>query len=305
MAEARLVSAGDKARSAMLTEMPPELQKVALQLDACLAKEVGVSVICRYRMGQHVRKVLLGGEKNESTYGTYAIEHLADYVGMNTTYLYGLKGVAEAFPSEAFVQEWSQKVNNKGDYLGIMHFVAVAQIKSAKERETWLARAHTNSWSSRELALQINASGTPKENTSHGGRLPGRPANPISGLHAFTQLTNKFNRYEDKIANKYIFKPIQEFDVESVTLALQKKLEESSEALTQMEEYLAAAKKSIEACMTRVEKVLKDKESKATEDEAPAPKPKPAAKAAKASSNGKPKPAQAGRKKPQAVAATA
>lgn len=305
MSDSKLVAANPaaKARTAILAEMTPETQKVAKLCDECLTKAGAVDVLCRYRVGQHISKVLKQSATNEATFGVYAIEQIADFIGENPTTLHNLKQVAEAF-SEEFIKEWSSRPNSKGKCLTISHFVHAAMPKSAKERETMLARAIANGWSSRELLQEINATGS-AANTRKGGRLPGRPANPISGIHELTKIALRFNRYETKIAGKFVFEPIQDYDAESVTPALDKKLAEADEEFGKLAESVDDARKQLGVCRERVTEVLAKKTTEATEDEpAPAkpkaakPKAKPAQVGKKPSANGK-KPPQAAKRKPQ------
>ncbi len=303
MSESKLVKTpADKARMEIWSKMTPETQKVAEHCEQLFAKSQAVSVVYLYQVGVHVCRMLKVGEKNESTYGTNAIQHVADYTNKTINLLYTLKNIALAF-EEAYVREWSPKTNRNGDCLSINHWGLLAQLKNATEREGWLKKAIHNSWSSKELQDHINASGVGKQSPgTSSGRTPNRPANPLLGLHKLTMMANTFINYEEN-NSKFIFDVIDTLDASSVTDALAKKLEEADEALDNLEKDITAARKHIEKNQARVAKVLEQKEKAATEDQDKAPKPKvkPVLSGKKPSGNGKP--AQAGKKKPAAVSA--
>ena len=249
------IAAVEKKRLQIYKAMPIALQEVASEFEAKLGRGARSVVLLQYDMGARMTDII----KDEATYGSFAVQQLADYLNVpgGTTTLYNLRNLAQEFDRN-YVKDWSAKPMANGRFLELAHWIALMRIKERKDQEKMLVRVLKNSMSANDLEKEIRAGSVKTKNARQGGRKPSRPSSAIAGLQKTFSMAQQLNRYEE-VAEKDVFDVITEMPADEVTPALKERLEKTIKTLGETEEKAGAMKSRAEECLERVERVLSEK----------------------------------------------
>jgi hypothetical protein len=119
-----------------------------------LSRAVRDDALTRHRAGVLLCEVKAAG----NTYGTKAIERMADKLGMSTTLLYQYILVAETW-STAELQELLARTNQFGEPLSWSHLAILPYVVGRVERAKIIDRCLAEGWGARELGRQMAAHG--------------------------------------------------------------------------------------------------------------------------------------------------
>jgi hypothetical protein len=116
-----------------------------------LSKAAGDEVATRYRIGVEILSIIRG----ESTYGTRAIERIAQAIGKSAPTLYRYATVAERWsPDEMRVHR--RRENHHGEPLSWSHWVEIAKVQSAARRAALIERCLNEAITAPYLAALVS-----------------------------------------------------------------------------------------------------------------------------------------------------
>lgn len=290
------ISPIEKRRREIFQAMNEELRKVAMAMEGRISKaSVGI-VTTRYDIGAMILEVT----NRENTYGTRAVEQLAEYRNESANTLYALRDFADSFDRE-YVIEWTGKPMADGGFLTEKHWMAVRQLSKRSDQEKFLSRALDESLSANALALVVSASNIEKKKIGRGGRKASRPSSPLDGLQKFGKLAQTFVNYEDQQMEPAVFDAIDEMAPDAIDETLLSRLVSTLKEIEEADKCIDNAKARLVSNLERVKEVLgsravtaeaatKKKAKASDEEEAPAKKKKakPAEEEAPAKKKAKP-----------------
>jgi hypothetical protein len=245
---------GVSNRQELLGQMHPTTKTVA---QACLDKLVAASKIgalIYYDMGSAINTLFASAEISDSR-KQQELKKLSAYLGQDFSVgmLTNLKNVAATFTREYIVEQVSSPLRN-GKYLTWSHFYELQKITSDARRETLLTKTRANSWSAKELSLEL-ASNQESDIKRNGGRKPGIPKSANAMLQKLINSTQSTANYVDVIADP-LTTALGEIDLNNVDSALVTNI---AGALTQVEE-TAARLASAKAQLVKWQKKIKAKQ---------------------------------------------
>jgi hypothetical protein len=226
MSETTLAVPVAKARLKLFNEMSPATQNVAKEFEQKVAKVSAGKVLLWYALGVKINAML----ENENTYGSNAVQQLADYfnVAGGKTFLYSLKQFALTF-DEAYIKAKAQLSTSGGEQLSINHWLQLAKIEDENGREKMFNKIMKENLSVGDLITAIKAGvAGAKKNERSGGRKPKISSNPLAGLQSIISLSTKFTNFEEA-ANVEVLQRLEELDDEQVTPELVSRTEAAKE----------------------------------------------------------------------------
>jgi len=221
-------------------------------------EEVRGSIIYAHRTGVAVEKIL----KKEGTYGSNAIEQMAESFGENSRTLYAMRDLAKTYSEKALLAQIEKPMAN-GQLVTLAHIMAIITIGESELRKRFWTRVMTESMSASQLRDEISAAGLQK-GKKRGVRPIKAPGNPMI---AASQLV----KYADSLHRRYavwetsLFDEVDQMPPAKITPTLQIKLEEALKAVIQLRSDDEAAVAKLEHNLTRVRQVVQELEARQAE----------------------------------------
>lgn len=248
-----VATAVDKKRAETLKAMTAETRKISEQIATKVSTVEAGRVLGAYNIGA----LLLPIKSNERDYGSNAVQQLADYhnISGGADALYRLMTFAETFDKE-FVMAETRKPMANGTHMTVSHWVMLTRLSERSKVDKMLKRIFAESMSASDLEVEIRsgAAGSTK-NVRAGGRKPNVPTNPVVGLQRTISLAVKFTRW-DEWAAQSVCSAIDKMPADSVTEALQEKLEATLASVQEANTTAESMVKTLQANLARVKNVL-------------------------------------------------
>ncbi len=255
------VSPEEKERALILKRMTPAGQEVAKELELRMSRTAQGLVVAHYDMGARVRDAL-NERHGETTYGTGFVRQLADYLAIpgGEHHIYDLVKFSSTFDRE-YIKTNSAKSMAKGGYLSLSHWLALMRLEEHRDQEKLLNRTFKESFSVRELELEIQASGARTRNVRQGGRKPAVPTSAMAGLQKAFALSRSLVNFRP-VMEQAVFARIDEMPPEDVNRPLLKKLREVRDTVTQANEAGSSILKRLDENIDRAKRVLAERKNK-------------------------------------------
>lgn len=285
----------------VLKEMNPKLRKLRAEILTEIERLAEANILARYEIGIRVKE-----STNEKTYGTGAVERLAESFGKQFTadQLLQCRRLAQAF-SRSQIEKLANRKTSGGNLVSYTHLAVLAGLPPDKRHE-FQKRIFKEDLTTDELMAAVQADlGRRKNKKSEGGAL-GRPLAVPKTITAGLAQIGKFQaeiHRRRKVWTEAVFEKISTASPEDCTPKLLENLEILETDLQTLSEDADELMKQVDDSKKRLSSVLeKRKKGGKKEDAKPAEgKKKKAAKPVegkkKKSSSGKKKPAKGASKK--------
>lgn len=247
-------------RAALLSDMTPALQKVALDFEGKGKKKARMLCLSEYDKGTKIREVI----EEEAQYGSNAVEQLAAYLGQKATKLYNLRNFVSSFTREV-VEEMASQPMTSGRHIEPAHFFAMMKVKDGRTVNKLWKKVMTLSWSSAQLETEISAT-TDTKNDRSGGRKPQRPVSAAAGLESIRLDAQKVNNLIPVICEASC-DAIDEMAPADIDAKLLKALISARTTVTALYEATEVILGRLEDNIERAERVLETKGSETAEEE--------------------------------------
>lgn len=231
--------------------MSAELKKIANKIDEKLSTEATGTLLLFYDVGVMVKGVL----ENEGTYGSNAVELLAQRFGKSPTFFYNRKNFTKLFTRDEVKALAARRMSN-GSFLTPSHAEYLVNVSKTGDRRKLLDRVFSESMSAERLSQEIAASGVEKKNKRFGGRKPKKPATP---LIAAQQVAQRFAAMGNLIPvwQESMLDEIDEMDPEkAANPVLLEKLQEAHEKAENFQAELSNFIDRIEKNVKRVDAIV-------------------------------------------------
>ena len=154
------------------------------------------ATLAHYDIGQELLNVqanpgLCHGESGES-----AVAQIAGYWALGTKTAANYIAIARTF-DRAFVEEWSKKAMPGGRTLTTSHWILLAQLATAGDRDRMLKLAYKRSMTVPELADQMKK--LTKTHGTRGSRGPSRRASTVQEIRAIGTLAARLAKYRANV----------------------------------------------------------------------------------------------------------
>lgn len=275
--EASPALAFEKERAKLLAQMTDATKEIAKDCDSRIDKANRGNTMTMYYIGSRMVDAL--DEAKQAEYGSNAAKQLATYIPFfdgDTNMLYALRRVAQTF-DEAFIKENAERKIGKGQYISLQHWIELAKIAKAEDRNKTFDAIVTHGLSAAEIARRIRSGEVKAKNIRAGGRKVAPPTSLLSGLEKLRADSLKVVNYL-KMCDTHVFGRIAKMAVTEFSDTLIAKMRADKEELAKLRTKIDEADKSLDACLERGEKALEEKAAKDKPQAAKAPPAKPAKK---------------------------
>jgi hypothetical protein len=236
-------------RMAAYNAMTVAMQKQADDIAVFVTREsVGV-LKTRWKIGARIAKIL----KQESEYGSNAVEQLAQYLNVSADLLYKYRNAATAF-SEAEVTALAERRMADGRHIEFTHLMCLSRVTKASERAELVERIFDQSMSSGDLATTVAT----QYDTNHHGKGGRKPASPKSAMAGVQQLNKQTQTLIGRfpVWQEVVFDKIDEIEPENINDLLQSGLTEAEQRLSDLSLEADQARERVKTNRERVERVL-------------------------------------------------
>jgi hypothetical protein len=189
-----------KKRADLIAKMHETTRKVATTCAEKLAAASKIGAVVYYDMGAAIKEIydsasISADDKQKE------LKKLSAYLGkdFSLTMLANLKNVATVFTREKIVGYLESPMEN-GKYLTWSHFYELQKISNEGRREKLIQSALKNSWSAKDLALELT-SNQESDIKRSGGRKPSVPKSPNAMLQKLINSTQSTANYVDIITD--------------------------------------------------------------------------------------------------------
>ena len=166
-----------------------------------IAKADRQDVQNRYQIAVHCLAVREGD--GSETYGTNAVQKLANKLGWSKTDVYDYASVALAWPDKTKFDELAARPDKFDKPLTWTHFRRIAVEKDAVKREQLIQDCLRNGWSVRDLKRQMEGAAAPN-GSSDGTNLDSKPIKGIAAvIHSYGSQVATFKQHTDKFRERF------------------------------------------------------------------------------------------------------
>src|SRR5665213_1135769 len=141
---------GARDAEAVMKELLPPLQKIALEIRELFDKTRGDSLVARYDIGTLIAFALDG----KAECGPNPVGQLAAFLGVPDTEIYSYRRIATIYTREEVTGLEAAQMAN-GDRLRWEHLNSLSEIKYSSDRRKFEDLTLTNSWSPRKLRKEL------------------------------------------------------------------------------------------------------------------------------------------------------
>lgn len=173
----------------VLDSMPEPLQEVAKEMRDRVCEHRQYDLLYYYDNGKKLNEVA----KQEAVYGSDALTKLAFFLGLGTewkTTFDRMRLLARVYSREKLQREAATTMAD-GHSLSLMHFIYVANLPTAAERDKKLKDVRARCLSSRELALELESRAGGSTRERRGGAQPTIPEKPMAAITKLRQQVVK------------------------------------------------------------------------------------------------------------------
>lgn len=175
----------------ILEGMQTETQKKAIEIRNLEIQNDKGTVVLHYQMGQLINDI----RDDENTYGSKAVEQVAELLKKPPQRLYTLGNFARSVEEE-FMVGWQKKSNGDGGQLSLEHWLQLSIISEQKLQDKWLTTWMKESLSAESLGDSIRSStGGRRRRAQGGGRNFTVPKTLIGGFQKGQALLNSIFKY--------------------------------------------------------------------------------------------------------------
>lgn len=249
-----------KKRSKLLKDMNTDLQEVAKDWEHRLGIRNRGEIMILYDLGARLKDIIA----DEATYGSNAVEQLAEYWNMSggANTLYNLRNLATTFTKDV-VNQWSVKPMASGQFISINHWFRLLSLEDKGDQTRMLNRIIEESLSTHDLEKEIRSGGGGKtKNKRFGGRKPQTPTSPLSGLQKVYGIMQQYNNLEP-VLEEHVFSQIDQIASDRVNDVLLERLEENLEQVQDVKSNANKMETHLNKNIARVKKILERQKTKA------------------------------------------
>jgi hypothetical protein len=241
-----------QSRAGILEEMNPRLRKVAHTIEKAYRHETVNQLLTAHDIGAEVDRVRV----DDATYGSAAVEKLAEFFDVSPSHLYNLGALARNF-SRKDIKKLATMQMASGDHLTLHHLLAIVHFVPTGGPVIGLVqRVLDDSLSVRQLQELLATEFTSQQGrVTTAGRKPAKPPNPAIGARRITKKLESFCRFADvagvSIAEVWVMPPDQ------IDAPLVENLKAAQAAITRTNKMLAKLAKGLQHGIGRALEVQK------------------------------------------------
>lgn len=182
-----------KGKPAAYEELPPKIRQLAEKGKELICNSVKSNLIGQWKLGAIIigMEAELPTDSVDSTLPTVAAYWFNNEASLTT--LYNLRNVAKRFSADD-VRKMSEVPLRNNSPLTWSHLLELQKVSDPARVEALLTQIRNNSWSAKELALQLSGSRDVAVGRS-GGRKPKIPSSPISIVKKITRSVQQTGNY--------------------------------------------------------------------------------------------------------------
>lgn len=180
----------------LFVALPEQVQEIVLSGRKVLQSGAKTNVLTQWRVGDLLNKLDAHVDSKDKAALDELITQVCTcwgYRDINLTSMYNLRSVARTF-TLSFVKEQLDEPLRNGQLITWSHLLELQKIQDPARVEQLLEQIRENSWSSKELRLQMSG-GSESSVKRAGGRKPSVPTSPVAIVTKITKSVQQTSNY--------------------------------------------------------------------------------------------------------------